>query len=89
MAQTVSSVVESGSAPSVGTSRAVLLKPTIPFSAAGMRIEPPVSEPRPMKAAPVATEIAAPDDEPPGMRGVVRSLALAGVPWCGFTPTPE
>ncbi len=70
MAQTVSSVVESGSAPSAGTSRAVFLKPTMPFSAAGMRIEPPVSEPSPMNAAPLATEIAAPDDEPPGTRGV-------------------
>ena len=44
--------------PSVGTSRAVFLKPTMPHSAAGMRIEPPVSEPRPMKAAPVATDTA-------------------------------
>ena len=80
MAQTVSSVVDSGSAPSAGVRRAVFLKPTMPFSAAGMRIEPPVSEPRPMKAAPLATEIAAPDDEPPGMRGVPASLTLAGVP---------
>ena len=72
IAQAVSSVVDSGTAPSVGTSRAVHLKPTMPFSAAGMRIEPPVSEPRPTKAAPLATETAAPDDDPPGMRTVVR-----------------
>ena len=56
MALTVSSVVDSGTAPSVGTRRAVLLKPTMPHRAAGMRSDPPVSEPRPMKAAPVATE---------------------------------
>jgi hypothetical protein len=80
MAQTVSRVVDSGRAPSAGTSRAVLLKPTMPFSAAGMRIEPPVSEPSPMNAAPVATEMAAPEEEPPGMRGVTESLTLAGVP---------
>jgi hypothetical protein len=80
VAQTVSSVVDSGRAPSDGTSRAVLLKPTIPLSAAGMRIEPPVSEPSPMKAAPLATEIAAPDEEPPGMRCVAGSHELAGVP---------
>ena len=63
-----------------GVSRAVFLKPTMPHSAAGMRIEPPVSEPRPMKAAPVATDTAAPDDEPPGMRGTAGSAGLAGVP---------
>ena len=78
MAQTVSSVVDRGSAPSHGVSRAVFLKPTMPHSAAGMRIEPPVSEPRPMKAAPVATDTAAPDDEPPGMRGTAASAGLAG-----------
>ena len=89
MAQTVSSVVDRGRAPCVGTSRAVLLKPTMPFSAAGIRIEPPVSEPSPTKAAPLATEIAAPDEEPPGMRGVAGSPRLAGVPWCGLMPTPE
>ena len=77
MAQTVSSVVDSGSAPSRGVSRAVFLKPTMPHSAAGMRIEPPVSEPRPMKAAPVATDTAAPEDEPPGMRGT------AAIRWIG------
>ena len=69
MAQTVSSVVDSGKRACSGISRAVFLKPTMPHSAAGMRIEPPVSEPRPMKAAPVATDTAAPEDEPPGMRG--------------------
>ena len=55
--------VESASA------RAVFLKPTRPCSAAGMRIEPPVSEPSAAQAAPVATETAPPDVEPPGMRG--------------------
>jgi hypothetical protein len=69
-AHTVSSVVDRGTAPAVGTRLAVFLKPTMPLRAAGIRIEPPVSEPRPMKAAPVATDTAAPDDEPPGTRGV-------------------
>ncbi len=89
IAQTVSSVVDRGTVPSHGVSRAVFLKPTMPHSAAGMRIEPPVSEPRPMKAAPVATDTAAPDDEPPGMRGTAASAGLAGVPWWGLIPTPE
>ena len=79
-AHTVSMVVDRGRAPSVGTRRAVLLKPTMPFSAAGMRIDPPVSEPKPMNAEPVATETAAPEDDPPGTRGTRVSAALAGVP---------
>src|SRR3990167_344502 len=93
-AQAVSSVVDSGTAPEVGTSRAVFLKPTMPLRAAGMRIEPPVSEPRPMKAAPVATDTAAPEDDPPGTRAgpsraPKRPSQAAGVPWCGLVPTPE
>ena len=79
-AHTVSKLVDKGRAPCVGTSLAVLLKPTIPHSAAGMRIEPPVSEPRPTKAAPAATDTAAPDDEPPGMRSTWVSAGLTGVP---------
>src|SRR6185369_18091346 len=89
MAQTVSSVVDSGSAPVLGVKRAVFLNPTMPHKAAGMRIDPPVSEPRPIKAAPVATDTAAPEDEPPGIRGTAGSAGLAGVPKCGFVPTPE
>jgi len=42
---TESSVGDSGNAPSVGTRDLVGLKPTIPHSAAGMRVEPPVSVP--------------------------------------------
>ena len=79
-AQTVSSVLESGIAPDVGTNLAVLLKPTMPFKAAGMRMDPPVSDPRPIKEAPVATDTAAPEDEPPGILAVTGSQALAGVP---------
>ncbi len=90
MAETVSSVVDRGSAPSVGTRRAVLLKPTMPCSAAGIRIEPPVSEPSPTQAAPALTDVAAPDDEPPGTRaGPAPAAGLPGVPWCGLMPTPE
>ena len=80
MAQTVSKVDDSGSAPPLGTRRAVDLKPTRPLSAAGMRIDPPVSVPNPIWAAPVATEIAAPLDEPPGILGTSVNAALAGVP---------
>jgi hypothetical protein len=92
IAQAVSSVVDSGIQPPVGVNRAVFLKPTSPCSAAGMRIEPPVSEPSAAHAAPLATLTAPPEVEPPGMRGSASSAAvavLAGVPWCGLMPTPE
>jgi hypothetical protein len=42
--------------------------PTIPHSAAGWRIEPPVSDPRAIGANPAATATAEPPDEPPGTR---------------------
>ncbi len=48
--------------------------PTIPQSAAGWRIEPPVSVPIAQGALPAATEAAEPPDEPPGTR--VRSHGL-------------
>jgi hypothetical protein len=56
------------------------LKPTKPFSAEGMRIDPPVSVPIAPAAMPSVTETAAPDDDPPGMRPAARSKAFFGVP---------
>ena len=72
--------VDSGKAPLAGIRRAVGLKPVSPHSAAGMRIEPPVSEPMPTSAMPSLTDTAAPDDEPPGIRLFSRSQGLRGVP---------
>jgi hypothetical protein len=43
-------------------------KPTIPHSAAGCLIEPPVSEPSAQGASPPATAAAEPPPEPPGTR---------------------
>ena len=40
--------------------------PTTPHSAAGWRIDPPVSDPRPSPAKPAATAAAEPPDDPPG-----------------------
>jgi hypothetical protein len=80
IAHTVSSVVDKGSAPAAGTRRAVGLNPTSPHRAAGMRIEPPVSDPSPATHRPAATDTAAPDDEPPGMRATLLSEGFAGVP---------
>ena len=54
------------------------LKPTMPQSAAGMRVEPPVSLPMAISHMPSAAATAPPELEPPGMR--VRSAGLPGVP---------
>jgi len=54
------------------------LYPTTPQSAAGTRVEPPVSEPIAISHMPSATATAAPDEEPPGTR--IRSAGLPGVP---------
>jgi hypothetical protein len=78
---TESSAVDSGSTPSIGTRRAVGLKPVSPHKAEGMRTEPPVSVPTAATAMPSVTETAAPDEDPPGMRPPARSHALRGVPW--------
>src|SRR5690606_5817487 len=79
----------SGKLPSAGTRAAVGLKPVRPQKLAGMRMEPLVSVPRAATAMPSATETAAPDDEPPGMRRLSRSQGLLGVPKCGFRPRLE
>ena len=48
--------------------------PTMPQSAAGWRMEPPVSLPRAQSASPAATAAAEPPLEPPGT--VARSHGL-------------
>jgi hypothetical protein len=40
--------------------------PTTPHSAAGWRIDPPVSDPSPNPAKPATTAAAEPPDDPPG-----------------------
>src|SRR5215207_2068546 len=55
------------------------LTPTTPHSAAGWRIEPPVSLPKPTAAKPAATAAALPPDDPPGTRLVS----------CGFRVGPN
>ena len=51
--------------------------PTTPHSAAGWRIEPPVSDPRARGANPAATAAAEPPDEPPGTRSGSWGLRVA------------
>src|SRR5829696_8765232 len=50
------------------------LTPTTPHSAAGWRIEPPVSLPRPTAAKPAATAAALPPLDPPATRLVSCGL---------------
>src|SRR6476661_6772581 len=57
--------------------------PTTPHSAAGWRIEPPVSEPSANGAKPAATAAADPPLEPPGTR--VRSCGLRVGPNAEFS----
>ena len=84
---TVSCVVESGTTPSHDIAPAVVFNPASQFHPAGMRTEPPVSEPIPAAASPRAVETAAPEEEPPGARS--GSKALGGVAVIGLTPRPE
>src|SRR6202042_3934837 len=61
----------------------------MPQKRAGARIEPPVSLPIAQGARPPATATAAPDEDPPATRGVVRSRGFLGVPKCGLSPRAE
>jgi hypothetical protein len=67
----------------------VVLWPTIPFRAAGMRMLPPVSLPMAKPASPAPMATPEPDDEPPGHRWVDRSQGLRGVPRALFWPVAE
>ena len=57
--------------------------PTMPQSAAGWRIEPPVSVPSAQGASPAATAAALPPEEPPGTRS--RSHGLSDGPNAEFS----
>src|SRR5256885_4223105 len=59
------------------------LRPTIPHSAAGWRIEPPVSVPIAHGARPAATAAALPPELPPGTRS--RSHGLRTGPKAEFS----
>ena len=74
----------SGHTPVIGMRPQVVFRPATPQHAAGIRIDPPVSEPYAMSASPVATATADPLDEPPGTRA--GSSGLAGVPNAGLIP---
>ena len=52
------------------------LNPTMPQKAAGLRSEPPMSEPWASHAVPVASATAAPPDEPAAERDVSQGLRV-------------
>ena len=62
----------------MSTRRAVDFQPVSPQKEAGIRQEPPVSVPSPTALIPVATDTAAPEEEPPGIRA--GSTGFCGVP---------
>ena len=73
----------SGKQPSSGTSPHVGFKPTTPQHAAGIRIEPPVSEPSAASASPAASAAAEPPLEPPATRP--GAIGFGTVPKWGFS----
>jgi len=64
---TVSSDCDSGIAPARLMRPTVVLRPVTPQKCAGIRIEPPVSEPSAAKVNRAATAEPDPDDDPPVM----------------------
>ena len=61
----MSSDCDNGIAPARETRPQVTFSPVMPQKCAGMRIEPPVSEPSAAKVSRAATAEPDPDDEPP------------------------
>ena len=84
----VSRVRDNGKTPSVGHSPAVVLRPKTPHHAAGLRTEPPVSEPMAKAASPAAVATAEPLEEPPGALWVAASQGFHGVPRTALVPLP-
>jgi hypothetical protein len=72
----------SGKQASSGTRPWVGLKPTIPQQAAGIRIEPPESEPSAASARPTATAAPEPELDPPAIRSEANGFAT--IPKCGL-----
>src|ERR1700694_28042 len=71
---TVSSDCDNGIAPARLIRPTVVFNPVTPQKCAGIRIEPPVSEPKAAKVSRAATAEPDPDDEPPVMRSRAQGL---------------
>src|ERR1700712_2745409 len=81
---TVSSDCDNGIAPARLMRPTVVLRPVTPQKWAGMRIEPPVSEPNAAKVSRAATAAPDPDDDPPVIR--LASHGLCTGPKCALWP---
>ena len=67
-----------GITPARETRPYVAFSPTTPESPAGIRIEPPVSEPMAMKQRPAATAAPDPPDDRPGFRRTSHGFRTGG-----------
>src|SRR2546427_11058324 len=76
----------SGSTPARLTRPYVGLIPDSPHSEAGMRMEPPVSEPRAPGQMPAGTAAPEPDEDPPQILWVATAQGFHGEPECWFQP---
>ena len=65
----------------------VVFSPVTPHMLAGIRTEPPVSDPSPIGAMPAATATPVPELDPPGRWGSACH-GLCGVPWSVLMPAP-
>ena len=83
----VSMLGASGQTPSNEIRPCVVFSPNTPQHAAGIRTEPPVSDPNATSASSVATATADPLEEPPGMSP--GSSGLTGVPNHGLVPSGQ
>ena len=61
-----------------GTRPYVAFRPTTPDSPAGIRIDPPVSEPMAMKQSPAPTAAPEPPEDRPGLRRTSQGLRTGG-----------
>ena len=84
MGPTWATFQHSGGTPVSGMRPQVALRPTMPHSAAGMRMEPPPSAPMLRGHRPAATTAPEPLELPPVMWP--RFHGLRAAPWCGFNP---
>src|SRR5262245_42550348 len=64
--------------PERGTRPYVALSPTTPESPAGMRIDPPVSDPIAMKQSPAPTAAPDPPEDSPGLRRTSQGFLTGG-----------
>ena len=76
-ANTTASITDNGTTPFNDNRPVVVFNPTRSFHAAGIRTEPPVSDPIPAAAILNATEAPAPDEDPPETAS--RSFTQGGV----------